>query len=313
MTKMSDVLEEINSAGPDHSPSTARAASIKDSISSAYDMVAEIWDQGDILNWGMDDPGTTREIESLIPGFAEFDTDGFSEQLYFCALRGVPLERDEFAGKKILEVGSGLGAGLNFLSRCVPGAVLTGVDLSESAVRRANGRFARVDSLRFLPGDAEDLPFEDAAFDVVVSVESSHNYPDLGRFHAEVGRVLKPGGHFSLVDFYTEQRGREMASLKPAAQHLEWLPELDISERVKAAVRQRMAPGSHMRQVLANKRMPSVHRVVALHCMMAIFGGKFAGSASDGFVARMSRRIGALTLMEDVPIVSYRRHVARRP
>ena len=46
-----------------------------------------------------------------------------------------------------------------------------------------------------------DLPFEDAEFDAVLNVESSHCYPDRARFFREVYRVLKPGGHFLYTDF----------------------------------------------------------------------------------------------------------------
>lgn len=312
MAKMSDGLEEINRAEADQVLSTSRGANIKESISSAYDKAAEIWDQGDVWNWGMYDADILREIESLIPEFAQFNTDGFSEQLYFYVLRRVPIELAEYSGKKVLEVGSGLGAGLNFLSRCVPGASLTGVDLSSVAVRRANSQFARAGSLRFLEGDAEKLPFEDGAFDVIINVESSHNYPDLARFLSEVERVLKPGGVFSLVDCFSEQRRQQLDSLKSMTPNLEWSTEQEVSAQVKASIQRRMSADSYMRKVMADKRMPSVHRVIALHSWMTIFGAQFAGYRDDGVVARVSRKLGALTLMEDVPIVAYSHHVATR-
>lgn len=49
-------------------------------------------------------------------------------------------------------------------------------------------------------GAAEDLPFPNADFDVVLSRYSAHHWHDLGRGLAEVARVLKPGGIFSVVD-----------------------------------------------------------------------------------------------------------------
>jgi ubiquinone/menaquinone biosynthesis C-methylase UbiE len=55
--------------------------------------------------------------------------------------------------------------------------------------------------LDFIQGDAGNLPFADAAFDVVINVEASHCYPDFPRFLTEVARVLKPGGHFLYADF----------------------------------------------------------------------------------------------------------------
>jgi ubiquinone/menaquinone biosynthesis C-methylase UbiE len=53
-------------------------------------------------------------------------------------------------------------------------------------------------------GDAENLPFADESFDVVINVEASHAYPRLPCFLAEVVRVLRPGGHLLYADF----RGR---------------------------------------------------------------------------------------------------------
>ncbi len=48
--------------------------------------------------------------------------------------------------------------------------------------------------------DAEDLPFEDGAFNLVTSRIAPHHFPDIPKFIAEVARVLKPGGTFALVD-----------------------------------------------------------------------------------------------------------------
>jgi SAM-dependent methyltransferase len=68
---------------------------------------------------------------------------------------------------------------------------------------------ANIDACRRLPdrpgmafarGDAQDLPFPDGSFDAVVNVESSHSYPSVPRFLAEVARVLRPGGLLFLAD-----------------------------------------------------------------------------------------------------------------
>jgi SAM-dependent methyltransferase len=49
-------------------------------------------------------------------------------------------------------------------------------------------------------GDAENLPFADDAFGVVINIESSHSYPNIRSFFHEVSRVLRPGGHFLYAD-----------------------------------------------------------------------------------------------------------------
>ncbi|MGI9423538.1 MAG: class I SAM-dependent methyltransferase, partial [Hyphomicrobiaceae bacterium] len=48
--------------------------------------------------------------------------------------------------------------------------------------------------------DAESLPFEDAAFDLVSCRIAPHHFPNIKQFVAETFRVLKPGGTFALVD-----------------------------------------------------------------------------------------------------------------
>ena len=55
--------------------------------------------------------------------------------------------------------------------------------------------------MKFVCGDAENLPFDDNTFDAVINVESSHCYGDMVAFLQEVKRVLKSGGKFSWTDF----------------------------------------------------------------------------------------------------------------
>ena len=103
------------------------------------------------------------------------------------------------AGHDVLEVGSGRGGGASYVARYLKPARLVGIDLSVKAVAFSNRQY-RVDSLHFQEGDAESLPFPDASFDSVINVESSFCYPSIGRFFAEVKRVLRPGGHFHYTD-----------------------------------------------------------------------------------------------------------------
>jgi ubiquinone/menaquinone biosynthesis C-methylase UbiE len=60
--------------------------------------------------------------------------------------------------------------------------------------------------LSFVVGDAEQLLFADASFDLVVNVESSHCYGSVERFLAEVSRVLAPGGVFCFCDLRQEDQ-----------------------------------------------------------------------------------------------------------
>ncbi|MDN4595404.1 class I SAM-dependent methyltransferase [Polycladomyces subterraneus] len=54
-------------------------------------------------------------------------------------------------------------------------------------------------------GDAENLPFEEASFDLVTCRFAAHHFPDLKKAVGEIARVLKPGGIFLLVDHYAPE------------------------------------------------------------------------------------------------------------
>jgi SAM-dependent methyltransferase len=116
-------------------------------------------------------------------------------QLYDLVARGAPV-----AGRELLEVGCGRGGGADYLARKLDPRRIVAVDLSPRAVALCRRRFAHP-RLSFEVADAERLPFPDAAFDVVLNVESSHCYGRLDVFLGEVRRVLRPDGHFLYADF----------------------------------------------------------------------------------------------------------------
>ncbi|GAB3504850.1 class I SAM-dependent methyltransferase [Amycolatopsis cihanbeyliensis] len=303
-------LNEINASSGDVPVEGSRSSRLKGNTSSVYDMAALGSSKGDIWNWGMYDEEVAAEIEKLIPGFTDFETDGISEQLYFLALKDIPLGFSEYSEKSVLEVGCGSGEGLNFLSRLLgDGSNLVGLDLSPLAVKRANATLGRGDRLRYVQGDAEELPFEGAQFDVLINIESSHTYPDLRTFFEEAMRVLKPGGYLAHIDVFTRQRYELMTRLKRDLPGLDWIHERDISAEVRAGIRRRLAPGSHFRKTFADKRLPPLTRRIAEHSRTVIFGGVFAGYQDSGYI-KLLRKLGVLPHGRHLPVESYRHHVA---
>ena len=97
------------------------------------------------------------------------------------------------AGQRVLDVGCGTGVVAVTAAR--RGAHATGLDLTPQLLERAreNGRIAGV-TVEWHEGDAESLPFEDAAFDVVLSQFGHMFAPRPEVALAEMLRVLKPGG-----------------------------------------------------------------------------------------------------------------------
>ena len=106
-------------------------------------------------------------------------------------------------GKKILEVGCGRGGGSSYITRYLKPLSYHAIDLSDEAIQFCQTTYDH-DNLTHLQGDAQNLPFEDSSFDVVMNVESSHCYPDISVFFSEVKRVLRPGGVFLYTDLRNE-------------------------------------------------------------------------------------------------------------
>ena len=75
------------------------------------------------------------------------------------------------------------------------GAKVVGTDFSASMIAEGARRFP---SVRFVEGDAEDLPFGESSFDKVVIGFGAHHFPSPQRAIAEVRRVLRPGGEAGL-------------------------------------------------------------------------------------------------------------------
>ena len=97
------------------------------------------------------------------------------------------------AGERVLDVGTGTGVVAVTAARA--GAQVTGLDLTPALLghARENAQLAGV-SVTWQEGDAEQLPFADGSFDVVVSQFGHMFAPRPAHAVAEMRRVLKPGG-----------------------------------------------------------------------------------------------------------------------
>jgi SAM-dependent methyltransferase len=104
------------------------------------------------------------------------------------------LDRFDWKGKRVLEIGIGQGADAEQLIK--RGAIWSGLDLTPESVDRMKAR-ARVHQLpieRIEVGSALQIPFETGAFDVVFSHGVLHHIPDIKKAQSEIRRVLKPNG-----------------------------------------------------------------------------------------------------------------------
>ena len=110
------------------------------------------------------------------------------------ALSGVP---EDFNGR-LLEVPVGTGVLTMPVYRELPKADITCLDYSPDMMNAARKRAEslNISNVHFQQGDVGALPFPDESFDIVLSLNGFHAFPDKEAAYAETFRVLKKGGTF---------------------------------------------------------------------------------------------------------------------
>lgn len=105
---------------------------------------------------------------------------------------------------RILDVGCGTGFLLRLLASRLPQATeLVGVDPAPRMVEVTRAAFTADARLRVVVGTAEELPFPDSSFDLVVSTTSFDHWSDQAGGLRECARVLAPGGRLALTDLFS--------------------------------------------------------------------------------------------------------------
>ena len=146
-------------------------ASVYDGIITRSTLLGKIMDS---LVWGLDKDLAERWVED--------------------ALAPVPTD---FSGK-LLEVPVGTGVLTMPLYASLPQTAVTCLDYSADMMENAQKRAKALGlaNVTFVQGDVGALPFADESFDLVLSLNGFHAFPDKDRAFSETCRVLKPGGVF---------------------------------------------------------------------------------------------------------------------
>ena len=117
----------------------------------------------------------------------------------------------------ILEIGVGTGKNLPYYSGQTE---VVAIDFSKKMLKRAEARLRKLDktNIELKLADAEELPFSDNSFDIVISTFTFCSVPDPVQGFKEVNRVLRPGGQavfFEHVRSGGGSRGRLQDILNP--------------------------------------------------------------------------------------------------
>ena len=159
----------------------------KEAIRSAYRMTG-----GNNFYDGMITCSTLsgKAVCRLVWAMNKAECDDYLEK----ALSGIP---EHFSGK-LLEVPVETGILTMLVYQTMPEADITCLDYSADMMGQAQEKAERLHlkNVTFRQGDVSALPYADGTFDVVLSLNGFHAFPDKEAAYRETFRVLKPGGTF---------------------------------------------------------------------------------------------------------------------
>ena len=153
---------------------------------------------GDVILRALKESG--KDVEHLTPDdlapVDEFHSGGRNATARLAQLAQID------ASQRVLDVGCGIGGPSRYLASKF-GCQVTGLDLTPEFVALAGmlaQRTRLAEKVTYRQGNALDLPFPDANFDVVWSQNAAMNIADRDRLYGEMHRVLRPGGRLALQD-----------------------------------------------------------------------------------------------------------------
>ncbi len=147
----------------------------------------------------MTNPERQRVGRSFQRGADAYDQHTPVQQRVVQQLLSVLEQQSPVQPRQLLDIGCGTGCLLAQLAERYPQTALTGLDLAPNMLRQAGLRLAGKADL--VQGDAEQLPFQDSCFELVVSSSTFQWLEQCGPCFGEVHRVLRDGGLFCFALF----------------------------------------------------------------------------------------------------------------
>ncbi len=200
------------------------------------------------MNYGYHDKNEIIELDE------EDEPNRYSVQLYHRLTKNI-----DIADKDILEVGCGRGGGLSYINKIFKPKSALGIDLDKRAAKFANLYYTS-SRLRFESGNAQELNLENESRDIIFNVESSHRYPQMEKFIAEVYRILRPGGYFMITDF---RYPHEMDEYHKIIEKFDF--ELIDEQMINENVIEALIHDTPRREALVKKLTPKILHKTALN------------------------------------------------
>lgn len=168
--------------------------------------------------------------DSILRELGEQDYEQYELQMYHYLASKVT-----FAGKLVLEIESGRGGGAKHIAETFQPVFYTGMDRAQHAVDFSN-KTHTLPNLKFIQGNAESIPLSDKCVDIVIDIESCHNYGSLEKYLHEVWRVLLPGGHYLLTSYHKNTQEYQLLKQKLEKSGMMILEEENITSNVLSAL-----------------------------------------------------------------------------
>jgi 2-polyprenyl-3-methyl-5-hydroxy-6-metoxy-1,4-benzoquinol methylase len=163
------------------------------------------------------DWGEKNKFEKFsLPWYDEIDRR-FAHDARLFAHDKQPFDRiipfDEICGKKVLEIGCGMGLHTELMTRA--GAEVTSVDLSETSVQATRTRLKLKGlAASIIQGDAESLAFEPGSFDFIWSWGVIHHSSRTAKIVRDIARILRPDGWCRIMVYNRYSGTARIALLK---------------------------------------------------------------------------------------------------
>jgi ubiquinone/menaquinone biosynthesis C-methylase UbiE len=177
---------------------------------------------------------------------------------------------------QVLDLGCGTGWASRRMARVT--AEVTGLDVADEMLRRAEQASVGIDNVRYVWGSVERIPAADNSFSKVLSVESFYYYADQGKALDELRRVMAPDGKlFILINLYKDNH-----------YSLRWVTELKVPVQALSEAEYVALLRAHGFRDVAPRRIPDRSPTPETYT------GKWFKNAEE---LRDFKRIGALLLI----------------